>query len=168
MAIITATILGEKMQEEKDKYVSIGVYKQVAWERDIALEQLRELGYSFGEKIEPSFKVYQIRRCSGEWELYHEHIVGCYVSEEKAIAEKERLELEEAEKCNCNECPLYFCEPDCDHNCESCAEDENLAEKAKEFCKRYDPLEGLERDCRNRNFIYDEAWFRIDEIEVVR
>ena len=34
--------------------VSLGVYKQVAWERDIAIEQLKELGYGFGEKIRTS------------------------------------------------------------------------------------------------------------------
>ena len=34
--------------------VSLGVYKQVVWERDAAIEQLKELGYSFGEKIRTS------------------------------------------------------------------------------------------------------------------
>lgn len=156
--------------DEKIKcdYVSVGVYKQVAWERDIAIEQLQELGYSFGEKIEPTFKVYQICRCSGEWEDYHERIVGCYMSEKKAIAEKERLELEEEEIGNCNKCPLYFCESGCNHDCESCAEDKKIVKKVKEYCKRYEPFEGSERDCRNRKFIYDEPWYRIDEIEVTR
>lgn len=36
----------------KPKYVSIGAYKQVAWERDIAIEQLHELGYELGQKID--------------------------------------------------------------------------------------------------------------------
>lgn len=45
-------IVKEVAEECKDKYVSIGAYKQVAWERDIAIEQLHELGYEFGEKIE--------------------------------------------------------------------------------------------------------------------
>ena len=36
--------------------VSLEVYKQVAWERDIAIEQLHELGYEFGQKIEPTTK----------------------------------------------------------------------------------------------------------------
>ena len=31
--------------------VSVETYKQVAWERDIAIEQLHELGYEFGEKV---------------------------------------------------------------------------------------------------------------------
>jgi len=33
--------------------VSHGVYEQVAWERDTAIEQLKELGFGFGEKTEP-------------------------------------------------------------------------------------------------------------------
>lgn len=131
--------------DEKIKcdYVSVGVYKQVTWERDIAIEQLHELGYEFGEKIEPTFKVYQIRRCSGEWEDYHERVVGCFMSEKKAIAEKERLEVEEAEKGNCNECPLYFCEHDCNHDCKSCAEDNYLVEKQKNFAKDMNRLKVL-------------------------
>ncbi len=28
-----------------------GLYEQVKWERDVAIEQLNELGYSLGEKI---------------------------------------------------------------------------------------------------------------------
>ena len=45
-------IINEVSDECKDKYVSMGVYKQVAWERDIAIKQLHELGYEFGQKIE--------------------------------------------------------------------------------------------------------------------
>lgn len=37
-----------------DDCVSLEVYKQVIWERDIAIEQLKELGYGFGEKIRTS------------------------------------------------------------------------------------------------------------------
>ena len=33
--------------------VSRGVFEQVMWERDIAIEQLHELGYELGQKIEP-------------------------------------------------------------------------------------------------------------------
>ena len=36
--------------------VSLNVYKQVAKERDIAIQQLHELGYDFGQKIEPTTK----------------------------------------------------------------------------------------------------------------
>lgn len=40
-------------QEPCGEIVSLGVFKQVMWERDIAIEQLKELGYGFGQKIEP-------------------------------------------------------------------------------------------------------------------
>ncbi len=38
----------------REDCVSLGVYKQVTRERDIAIEQLKELGYGFGEKIRTS------------------------------------------------------------------------------------------------------------------
>ena len=41
-------------EKKPSKCVSLGVYEQVAWERDVAIEQLKELGYSFGEKIKTS------------------------------------------------------------------------------------------------------------------
>lgn len=40
-------------QEPCDDTVSRGVFEQVMWERDTAIEQLRELGYELGQKIEP-------------------------------------------------------------------------------------------------------------------
>lgn len=49
---VIVEIIDEISKKYKDKYVSIGVYKQVAWERDMAIEQLHELGYEFGEKID--------------------------------------------------------------------------------------------------------------------
>lgn len=48
-----------KKQEPTTKnetLVSLDVYKQVAKERDIAIQQLHELGYDFGQKIEPTTK----------------------------------------------------------------------------------------------------------------
>ena len=46
--VLTAAI---KALEQQDDVVSQGVFEQVMWERDIAIEQLKELGYGFGEKI---------------------------------------------------------------------------------------------------------------------
>ena len=40
--------------------ISREVFEQVMWERDIAIQQLKELGYGFGEKIEP-----QATNCDG-------------------------------------------------------------------------------------------------------
>ena len=39
-------------QEPCDDTVSRGVFEQVMWERDTAIEQLRKLGYELGQKIE--------------------------------------------------------------------------------------------------------------------
>ena len=36
-----------------EQFVSIETYQQVCKERDIAIEQLHELGYELGQKIEP-------------------------------------------------------------------------------------------------------------------
>ena len=38
-------------QFEDDKIVSLGAHLQVVWERDLAIEQLKQLGYGLGEKI---------------------------------------------------------------------------------------------------------------------
>ena len=38
-------------QEPSSDMVSRGVFEQVMWERDVAIEQLKELGYELGEKI---------------------------------------------------------------------------------------------------------------------
>lgn len=45
-----------KTLEQVPSSVSLDVYKQVAKERDIAIEQLHELGYEFGQIIEPTTK----------------------------------------------------------------------------------------------------------------
>lgn len=37
-------------QETSDDAVSREVFEQIMWERDVAIEQLKELGYGFGEK----------------------------------------------------------------------------------------------------------------------
>ena len=37
-------------QEPSNDMVSRGVFEQVMWERDVAIEQLKELGYELGEK----------------------------------------------------------------------------------------------------------------------
>ena len=48
--------LDQEPTTKNETLVSLDVYKQVAWERDIAIEQLHELGYEFGQKIEPTTK----------------------------------------------------------------------------------------------------------------
>lgn len=38
-------------QESSNDMVSRGVFEQVMWERNVAIEQLKELGYGFGERL---------------------------------------------------------------------------------------------------------------------
>ena len=38
-------------QEPGNDTVSLGVFEQVRWERDVAIDQLKQLGYELGEKI---------------------------------------------------------------------------------------------------------------------
>ena len=44
--------------------VSRGVFEQVMWERDVAIDQLKELGYGFGEKPR-----------TGHWIIHDESII---------------------------------------------------------------------------------------------
>lgn len=44
-------IVNQLAEEYKGKYVSKAVLEQVMWERNVAIEQLKELGYEFGEKV---------------------------------------------------------------------------------------------------------------------
>lgn len=43
--------------------VERGIFEQVAWERDIAIEQLADIGKSFGEKMDDVAKVVRCREC---------------------------------------------------------------------------------------------------------
>ena len=82
-------IVNQVEKECRDKFVSIGTYKQVAWERDIAIEQLHELEYEFGQKIHssdgwipcsektPEFEIYAIKRM---WVTMHKKGCGFHFS----------------------------------------------------------------------------------------
>lgn len=63
--------LPEKKEERatvSEKFVSLDAYKQVAWERDIAIQQLHELGYELGQKIEPTTKAFELLNQDAEKE----------------------------------------------------------------------------------------------------
>lgn len=51
--------------------VPVGVYKQVEWERDIAVGQLEKLGYKLGEKVTPIVRckdcIYGVQDKDGWW-----------------------------------------------------------------------------------------------------
>lgn len=62
----TADVLDRKTCEE--------VYKQIMWERDVAIGQLKEIGKSFGEKMDDVAPVVH-----GHWELVTDDKYRCSV-----------------------------------------------------------------------------------------
>lgn len=119
-------------------------------------------------------KIYQIHEYGGQWEDAYDYIVSSYFSEDKAIAEKERLEMEEEERRKCESCPLYFCEDECDGDCEEC--NKHNVEKAKAYCDKYEPFDKAKHDpeeydesdgCVNRYLHYENSYYKIEEVEVI-
>ena len=47
--------LAIKAFERADSSVSASAYEQVKWERDVAIDQLKELGYGLGQKIKSDY-----------------------------------------------------------------------------------------------------------------
>lgn len=114
-------------------------------------------------------KIYQIHECGGEWEDKFDFIVGSYISPEKAIAEKERLEQED-KKFNlqvekCSKCPLYN-------------RSRNINDVGK-YCDDYEPFEEGVHDpeeydeselCINYVYsssLFDDVYYNIEEVEVI-
>lgn len=44
--------LPDGIEAMKTAIMALGAIEQIRWERDVAIEQLHELGYEFGEKID--------------------------------------------------------------------------------------------------------------------
>lgn len=118
-------------------------------------------------------KIYQIHEYGGEWEDRYDYIVGSYISHDKAIAEKERLEKEEEIKRKCKSCPLYFCDLDCDEDCDECYK--HQVNKAKKYCDRYEPFDknkhntdDYDEEDRCVNYCLNEdSYFKIEEVDVI-
>lgn len=107
-----------------------------------------------------SFKIYQIHEYGGEWEDSYDYIRASYLSEEKAIAEKERMEIEEESirelSKKCHGCPLYW-HPKGDTSIE-------------EYCDKYEPEKDEDDDevyCVNEAWNHEYRYYRIKEEEVI-
>lgn len=111
-------------------------------------------------------KIYQIHEWGGEWEDRYDYIVSSYLSKEKAEAERDRLEKEQAGSMKCNECPIYFCPFDCDgEDCgtEKCTE--RCIELVKKHCDAYEP--SSTGKCENYRYNLHDSKFSIEEVEVI-
>lgn len=108
-------------------------------------------------------KIYQLHECSGEWEDYHDYIIGSYLRKERAEEEKAKRESKEKELIEqsgkCFNCP--FAEED-NENLNS------LLSEYPDYCTKAN-LEETEYgiiDCKNYYSHWDDSIFKIEEVEV--
>ena len=88
----TADVIDRKTHE--------AVCKQIMWERDIAIGQLKEIGKSFGEKMDDVAPVVH-----GRWEpqyhTYYNRDGACQIADEFRCSECGRTERDEELYCHC-------------------------------------------------------------------
>ena len=107
-------------------------------------------------------KIYQLHEYSGEWEDFHDRIIGSYLRKERAEEEKAKAEIKEKELIErskkCNRCPFL----------ESYLSDlDDLLVKHSDYCvdaKLEENEYGI--DCDNYFSHWDESTFEIKEVEV--
>ena len=91
------------LSKEEKQHVSFGVYQQVAWERDVATEQLRELGYSLGEEIITCKNCEHWGKKQGRW-----HCFEMYFDQDDPTFycgyAKKKEEVDECQNCEAYEC----------------------------------------------------------------
>ena len=105
-----------KAIEQQSNMVSRIAYEQVMWERDVAINQLKELGYGFGEKIKTDkdaisrqatieafqmFRGYEANRTNAEWVDRIETVVKKLPSVNPT---KTGHWIDEFGGCECSEC----------------------------------------------------------------
>lgn len=117
-------------------------------------------------------KIYQIHEFGGCYEDEYDYIVGTYLHKEKAEVKMEELNLREKELMKCNNCPLFFCDNNCDTECCETIECRDIRIKStEEYCKRfmpkYDTKNETEIYCENYNCKSEESDFQILEEEVI-
>lgn len=108
-------------------------------------------------------RIYQLHECGGEYEDYHDYIIGSYLRSERAEEEKVKVEAKEKMRMKhhkrCINCP--FIELDTSVNIdELLIENPYYCEEARLKMEEY----GV--DCENYYLHWDECSFYIEEIEV--
>lgn len=107
-------------------------------------------------------KIYQLHECGGEWEDYHDYIIGSYLRKERAEEEKAKAEAKEKELVQnsrkCNRCP-FLDYPPLDLN--------DLLIKHPDYCTEAKLEKGdYGIECDNYYQHWDELDFYIKEVEV--
>lgn len=80
-------LLKSDAKDEKAK-VSLETYKQVIWERNVAIDQLKELGYGFGETTSDAIPRENIAKIK---EVVKSYFLGDKSSSYDCLAEIEKL-----------------------------------------------------------------------------
>lgn len=102
--------------------------------------------------------IYQLHKYSGEWEDFIDSIIGSYSRKERAEEEKAKAEAKEKELIEqsnkCNDCPYLYDA--------FISNDDLLSYCSKAKLKEYED----DVDCENYYQHWDEATFKIKEVEV--
>lgn len=112
--------------------------------------------------------IYQLHEYSGEYEDFHDYIIGSYLRKERAEEEKVKAEAREKQlrkhSKKCNRCPLIGSA--CDFDFDSLNLDDLLS-KYPNYCTR-SKLEKTEYgvNCANYYIHWDESRFEVKEVEV--
>ena len=109
-------------------------------------------------------KIYQLHEYSGQWEDYHDYIIGSYLRKERAEEEKIRAESKEKELIEhhqrCMRCPFLEFENAFVGIDELLSKYAGYCQEAKLECSDY----GV--DCVNYRYHGDDATFEVVEVEV--
>ena len=107
-------------------------------------------------------KIYQLHECGGEWENYHDYIIGSYLRKERAEEEKVKAEVKEKELIEhskrCINCPFLE---------EDFANLNDLMSEYSDYCNEAELEDGnYGIDCENYCVHYGENNFYIEEVKV--
>ena len=110
--------------------------------------------------------IYQLHKCSGEWEDYRDYIAGTYLREERAEEEKAKAEAKENELvehskrcCNCPFLDTFDTSP---------SDINDLLSKHPDYCSKAKLFNDEEYgiDCENFYQHWDRSHYYINEVEV--
>lgn len=106
-------------------------------------------------------QVYNLIEFGGEYEDYYEHLVGCYLSKEKAEQDKKFLEEKEREVQKkrelCNRCP-------CEYDAKTEDKEQALCEDCSLKVEVYDEERYY---CENSCISYDNKYYIIKLVDVI-
>ena len=107
--------------------------------------------------------IYQLHECGGEWEDYHDYIIGSYLRKERAEEEKTKAEAKEKELIEhgkrCQNCPFLG---------EEFEDLDNLMSEYSDYCNEAKLVDEGDYGvgCENYYLHWNENSFYVKEVEV--